>query len=625
MPRNDKPNILILWGDDIGWWNISYNSRGQMGYRTPNIDRIAQRGRRLHRLLRPAKLHGGPRRLHHRAEPDPHRPDQGRHAGRRCRPPRGRPDHRRTAEAAGLRHRPVRQEPSGRSRTNFCPPCTASTSSSATSTTSMPKKNPRTRIIRRTRHSSSSSGPGACCTAGRTARAGRRSRTPVRSPRSAWRPSMTKSRTMPSPSSTRCHKEGKPFFIWYNTTAMHFRTHCAEKHKGKSGQGDYNDVMVAHDENIGRMLDKLDELGIADDTIVMYSTDNGPHYNSWPDAGITPFRAEKNTNWEGGWRVPAFVRWPGKIKPGTVLNDICSPTRIGCRLFWPRRASRTSSEKLLEGPQGRRQDLQGPHRRLQPAPLPDRRGEGEPAQVLLLHQRRRRHPGAAHGRLEDGADGAAREATDVLVRAVREAARAENVQPAPRSVRAGGRKLEHLLGLGDLPRLPALRDAGDRRPADPGLREIPAASEAGRVQPRRGDCASSRTQPAAPTIRPPWPPAEPQGSTGGQIDLPSPPGRRRGQCQHPSRASRRSFHRRSSFARPIFPRSVRHHGGSRARFRSPRPGPGARGGPLRNGDRRARLQPLRGRRKRGAGPRAGRRHAARGDRAQALPARTGSM
>jgi AbrB family looped-hinge helix DNA binding protein len=122
----------------------------------------------------------------------------------------------------------------------------------------------------------------------------------------------------------RCHKEGEPFFVWYNTTAMHFRTHCAEKHKSKSGQGDYNDVMVAHDENVGRMLAKLNELGIADDTIVMYSTDNGPHYNSWPDAAITPFRSGKNTNWEGGWRVPIFVRWPGKIKPGTVLNDIAS-------------------------------------------------------------------------------------------------------------------------------------------------------------------------------------------------------------------------------------------------------------------------------------------------------------
>ena len=90
----------------------------------------------------------------------------------------------------------------------------------------------------------------------------------------------------------------------------------------RAAQGDYNDRMVEHDEHIGKMLDKLDELGIADDTIVMYSTDNGPHYNSWPDAGITPFADEKNTNWEGGWRVPAFVRWPGKFKAGTVLNGI---------------------------------------------------------------------------------------------------------------------------------------------------------------------------------------------------------------------------------------------------------------------------------------------------------------
>jgi arylsulfatase len=147
----------------------------------------------------------------------------------------------------------------------------------------------------------------------------------------------------------KVHKDGKPFFLWYNTTAMHFRTHSAPKHKGKSGgQGEYNDVMVAHDENIGRMLAKLDELGIADNTIVMYSTDNGPHYNSWPDAGITPFRAEKNTNWEGGWRVPAFMRWPGKIKAGSVFNDVCShqdwlPT------FLAAAGDADISKKLLEG------------------------------------------------------------------------------------------------------------------------------------------------------------------------------------------------------------------------------------------------------------------------------------
>src|ERR1700747_451259 len=118
------------------------------------------------------------------------------------------------------------------------------------------------------------------------------------------------------------HKDEKPFFLWYNTTGMHFRTHCAARHKGKSGQGDYNDVMVAHDEDIGRVLGKVDRLCIADDTIVVDNTGQRPHYTSWPDAGITPFRSEKNTTWEGGWRVPAFVRWPSKIKAGSVVNGI---------------------------------------------------------------------------------------------------------------------------------------------------------------------------------------------------------------------------------------------------------------------------------------------------------------
>jgi len=119
-------------------------------------------------------------------------------------------------------------------------------------------------------------------------------------------------------------KADKPFFTWVNTTGMHFRTHRAEKHKGKSGQGFYNDVMVAHDELVGELLAQLDELGIADNTIVFYSTDNGVHFNTWPDAGVTPFRSEKNSNWEGAYRVPAVVRWPGKIPAGVVSNDIMS-------------------------------------------------------------------------------------------------------------------------------------------------------------------------------------------------------------------------------------------------------------------------------------------------------------
>ena len=119
-------------------------------------------------------------------------------------------------------------------------------------------------------------------------------------------------------------KADKPFFLWYNSTAMHFRTHLADKNRGKSGQDDYSDRMVTHDEQIGEILDKVDQLGIADNTIVMYSTDNGPENDTWPDGANTPFRSQKDTNWEGAWRVPAFLRWPGKIPAGSVLNGIVS-------------------------------------------------------------------------------------------------------------------------------------------------------------------------------------------------------------------------------------------------------------------------------------------------------------
>jgi len=117
-------------------------------------------------------------------------------------------------------------------------------------------------------------------------------------------------------------KADKPFFVWWSGTRMHFRTHVKPELRGISGQDEYSDAMVEHDMHIGKFLTKLDELGIADNTIVFYSTDNGPHMNTWPDAAMTPFRGEKNTNWEGGWRVPAFVRWPGKIKAGGVTNQI---------------------------------------------------------------------------------------------------------------------------------------------------------------------------------------------------------------------------------------------------------------------------------------------------------------
>jgi arylsulfatase len=122
----------------------------------------------------------------------------------------------------------------------------------------------------------------------------------------------------------RQHGAGKPFFTWVNTTHMHFRTHTKPESLGQSGewQSPYHDTMIDHDRNVGTLLDLLDELGIAEDTIVMYSTDNGPHMNSWPDAGMTPFRNEKNSNWEGAFRVPCMLRWPGKIEAGMISNEI---------------------------------------------------------------------------------------------------------------------------------------------------------------------------------------------------------------------------------------------------------------------------------------------------------------
>jgi arylsulfatase len=118
----------------------------------------------------------------------------------------------------------------------------------------------------------------------------------------------------------------KPFFSWVNFTHMHFRTHTKPQSIGQSGrfQSPYHDAMIDHDKNVGSVLKALDDLGIADNTFVMYGTDNGPHMNSWPDAGMTPFRSEKNSNWEGAYRVPAIFRWPGRIKAGMVSNEMVS-------------------------------------------------------------------------------------------------------------------------------------------------------------------------------------------------------------------------------------------------------------------------------------------------------------
>jgi arylsulfatase len=120
----------------------------------------------------------------------------------------------------------------------------------------------------------------------------------------------------------RAKKADKPFFLWWNSTRMHVFTHLKKESAGKTGLGIYADGMVEHDAMVGQLLKKLDELGIADNTIVMYSTDNGAEFFTWPDGGTTMFRGEKNTSWEGGYRVPTLIRWPGVVKPGTINNDV---------------------------------------------------------------------------------------------------------------------------------------------------------------------------------------------------------------------------------------------------------------------------------------------------------------
>jgi arylsulfatase A-like enzyme len=316
-----QPNILILWGDDVGWWNISYNSRGQMGYRTPNIDRVGNEGVAFTDYYAQQSCTAGRAAF-----------ITGQNPVRTGLTKVGMPG----ADVGLQKEDPTIAEllkPLGYAtgqfgknhlgdKDEFLPTMHGFDEFMGNLYHLNAEEEPELQDYPKDPEFKKKFGPRGVLHCWADGKGGQKIENT--GPLTKKRMETVDEETTEAALNfiDKAHKEEKPFFVWWNTTAMHFRTHCADKHKGKSGQGDYNDVMVAHDENVGRMLDKLDELGIADNTIVMYSTDNGPHYNSWPDAGITPFRAEKNTNWEGGWRVPAFMRWPGKIKAGSVLNGI---------------------------------------------------------------------------------------------------------------------------------------------------------------------------------------------------------------------------------------------------------------------------------------------------------------
>ena len=314
-----KPNICIIWGDDIGLWNISYHNRGMMGYQTPNIDRIGNEGVAFTDYYGQQSCTAG--RAAFITGQNPIRTGltkvgmPGADLGLRSEDPT-------IAELLkplgyvtgqfGKNHLGDRDEflPTNHGFDEFFGNLYHLNAEEEPENPDYPKDpafkkkfGPRGVI-----HSFAD---------GRIEDTG-----PLTKKRMETIDEEITDKTLDF--IDRAHKQGKPFFIWWNSTHMHFRTHVKKEYAGRSGQGFYNDAMVYHDDLVGVLLKKLDDLGIADNTIVMYSTDNGPHYNSWPDAGITPFRSEKNTNWEGAFRVPAFFRWPGKIPAGKVLNGIVS-------------------------------------------------------------------------------------------------------------------------------------------------------------------------------------------------------------------------------------------------------------------------------------------------------------
>jgi arylsulfatase A-like enzyme len=316
-----KPNILIIWGDDIGYWNVSAYNQGMMGYKTPNIDSIAKQGALFTDFYAQQSCTAG--RAAFLTGQSPFRTgllkvglpgakeglqkedvtvaqllkQQGYMTGQFGKNHLGDLDeHLPTAHGfdeffGSLYHLNAEDEPE---HPDYF-------------------KDPKLRKKFGTR--------GVIHTWAK----------PDGSQKIESTGPLTKKRmetideevtTQALRFMTDAKKANKPFFLWWNATRMHVWTRLKKESQGKTGLGIYPDGMVEHDGHVGQLLDKLKELGLEDNTIVMYSTDNGAEVFTWPDGGTTPFRGEKNTNWEGGYRVPTAIRWPGVIKPGTILNDV---------------------------------------------------------------------------------------------------------------------------------------------------------------------------------------------------------------------------------------------------------------------------------------------------------------
>lgn len=340
MSVDEKPNILVIWGDDIGITNLSCYSDGLMGYRTPNIDRIAQEGMRftdaygeqsctagrssfitgqsvfrtglskvgvpgadvglraedptIAELLQPLGYATGQFGKNHLGDKNEFLPTV----------------HGFDEFFGNLYHLNAEEEPE---LPNYPP------------AGDFPRF--RERFGPRGVIHSWTAAEDDPTEEGRFGRVGKQ-RIQDTGPLTKKRMETIDDEVLEHALDfiDRQHDSGTPFFVWFNTTHMHLRTHPKPESVGQAGrwQSPYHDTMIDHDKVVGALLDKLDGLGIAENTVVMYSTDNGPHMNTWPDAGMTPFRSEKNTNWEGAFRVPELIRWPGKFAAGVVSNEIVS-------------------------------------------------------------------------------------------------------------------------------------------------------------------------------------------------------------------------------------------------------------------------------------------------------------
>jgi len=316
-PTARPPNILVIWGDDIGTWNISHNNRGMMGYQTPNIDRIAREGVAFTDYYGQQSCTAG--RAAFIGGTVPVRTGMtkvglpGAKEGWQASDPTIAAllkDKGYATAQFGKNHFGDRNEhlPTAHGFDEYFGSLYHLNASEEPENVDYPK-DPEFAKKFGPRGVIKSTAGGAITDTG-----------PLTKKRMETIDDETSAAALDF--IDRQVRANKPFFCWWNGTRMHFRTHVKAENRGKSGQDEYADGMVEHDVHIGLFLKKLDDLGIANNTIVFYSTDNGPHYNAWPDAGTTQFRSEKNSNWEGAYRVPAFVRWPGQFPAGTTLNGL---------------------------------------------------------------------------------------------------------------------------------------------------------------------------------------------------------------------------------------------------------------------------------------------------------------